>query len=288
MMEPILQPFAEQVGSVTRGRPTIPFVSNLTGTWITEAEANSPDYWASHLRGAVRFADGIEELTKEDAPILLEVGPGTTLTSLARFGAPGAAIVSSLGHVKDDRDDLGAVLTALGRLWLQGVKIDWKAFHARERRHRIPLPTYPFQRERYFVEPRLPAAAPVAVATPAQKVAVTIPVKVVSAPAASEVERTLSKVWCDLLGRQEVGLEDNFFDLGGDSLLLLRVQAKIHEIFHVELSPAEMFEHTTIAALGKRLGPKETKSPKLTAAQSRAQMQRAAIGAAPRQTAERS
>jgi acyl transferase domain-containing protein/aryl carrier-like protein len=153
MMDPILQPFADCVSRVKRGQPKIPFISNLTGTWITARDAADPQYWAKHLRNAVRFGDGIKELLKSGESILLEVGPGTTLTSLAKVQQqPGRMILSSSRHIRDQRSDVACLLTALGQLWLHGVQVDWAGFYAQENRHRIPLPTYAFQREKYWIE----------------------------------------------------------------------------------------------------------------------------------------
>ena len=84
MMDPIVRPFAECVAKVARHRPNIPFISNSTGAWISEAEATNPEYWAKHVRRTVRFADGIERVLSDPDRVLLEVGPGTTLCSLAR------------------------------------------------------------------------------------------------------------------------------------------------------------------------------------------------------------
>jgi len=157
MMDPILPSFVECVSRVKRGRPTIPFLSNLTGTWISDEDAVDPQYWANHLRQTVRFDDGIKELLGTGDSVLLEVGPGTTLSSLARLqpGVPvGCAIVSSLRHAREQQPDGASLLAALGQLWLHGVEVDWAGFHGHESRRRISLPTYPFQRERYWIEPR--------------------------------------------------------------------------------------------------------------------------------------
>ncbi len=150
MMEPVLAPFAERVRRARLSPPEIPFVSNVTGTWITAAEATDPLYWARHLRSAVRFADGVAALAAEPGRILLEIGPGNSLTSLAREA--GAEALASLPHPNDRRSDLAFLLTTLGRLWLAGAEVDWRAFHAAECRRRVPLPTYPFERRRYWVQ----------------------------------------------------------------------------------------------------------------------------------------
>jgi acyl transferase domain-containing protein/acyl carrier protein len=157
MMDPILDAFRDAVRKVKRNAPQLPYLSNVTGKWITTEEATSPDYWAKHLRGAVRFADGVGELLKDADAILLEVGPGNTLTTLSRLHpAKGAqhAFITSLRHPKETHPDVEVLLGALGRLWLAGVDADWDAFLGGERRRRIPLPTAPFERQKFWVEPK--------------------------------------------------------------------------------------------------------------------------------------
>jgi acyl transferase domain-containing protein/acyl carrier protein len=157
MMEPAIAPFIEMVKKVKRDPPQIPFVSNVSGTWITEAEAIDPEYWARHLRQTVRFAQGARELLQEPNRILVEIGPGQTLTTLAKQQLKGRTdqplVVPTLPPPKNNKSDDEALLTTLGRLWLGGVQLDWSAFYANERRHRIPLPSYPFERQRYWIEP---------------------------------------------------------------------------------------------------------------------------------------
>ncbi|MBT8332073.1 MAG: type I polyketide synthase, partial [Deltaproteobacteria bacterium] len=160
MMEPILQPFIQQIRKSTLNPPRTPFVSNVTGRWITPAEATDPGYWAKHLRQTVCFAQGAEALLKEPGSVLLEIGPGNTLSSLIRqhpAKSSDQVVLTSLRHPRDHHPDTAFLLNTLGRLWLAGVKIDWAGFYAREQRHRIPLPTYPFELQRYWVEPQTQA-----------------------------------------------------------------------------------------------------------------------------------
>jgi thioesterase domain-containing protein/NAD(P)-dependent dehydrogenase (short-subunit alcohol dehydrogenase family)/acyl carrier protein len=157
MMEPVLQPFTQRVSQVKLQPPKIPFVSNVTGTWITTAEAMDPSYWARHVRQTVRFAEGVAELVKEPDVILLEVGPGQTLGTLAKQHpnrGKGQVVLSSLRHPYDDQSDVVFLLNALGQLWLSGVQVDWSGFYANERRRRLPLPAYPFERQRYWIDPQ--------------------------------------------------------------------------------------------------------------------------------------
>ncbi len=131
----------------------IPFLSNVTGTWIQDGEAVDPSYWARHLRQPARFADGVSELLRAPGRVLLEVGPGN-LASLARrqATAAGVPVVSSTRRPGETGSDAGALACALGRLWTAGVRIDWRRVHGDERRRRIPLPTYPFERQRFWID----------------------------------------------------------------------------------------------------------------------------------------
>ena len=157
MMEPILEPFVQAVKKVKLNPPRIRFISNVTGTWITDDEATNPNYWGQHLRQTVKFSSGISQLLEQFEGIFLEVGPGRTLSTLTTQHLKPEAkqlVLTSLRHVKEQQSDVSFLLQTLGRLWLSGVEIDWSGFYAHERRHRLPLPTYPFERQRYWIEPR--------------------------------------------------------------------------------------------------------------------------------------
>ncbi|KAB8315460.1 SDR family oxidoreductase [Tolypothrix campylonemoides VB511288] len=157
MMEPIIEPFIKEVKKVKLNPPQIPFISNVTGTWITAEQVTDPNYWASHLRQTVQFAAGISALQQEPNRILLEVGPGRSLCTFVKshsHQATGQVVLPSLRHPKEQNSDVAFLLNILGRLWLAGAQIDWSGFYAHERRHRIPLPTYPFERKRYWIEPQ--------------------------------------------------------------------------------------------------------------------------------------
>ncbi len=155
MLDPILGEFEAYLRKLSLSEPTLPFVSNVTGTWIRADEARDPAYWVRHLRQPVRFADGLSTLTAEGGHALLEVGPGRTLTSLAQAHPTASAnrlVVPSLRHPKDPVTDAEALLAATGRLWAAGVDPDWNAFFGAGRR-RVSLPTYSFDHERHWIEP---------------------------------------------------------------------------------------------------------------------------------------
>jgi acyl transferase domain-containing protein/thioesterase domain-containing protein/acyl carrier protein len=157
MMESILEPFRREVEKIQLQSPTIPFVSNLTGTWITPEAATNPNYYVQHLRSCVRFAEGLTQFFDDPDQILLEVGPGRTLSTLAKRHPkkPQAQITAtSLRHPQEDIADITFLLKSLGQLWLAGVEVDWQAFYGEDQHYRVPLPTYPFERQRYWIEPK--------------------------------------------------------------------------------------------------------------------------------------
>jgi acyl transferase domain-containing protein/acyl carrier protein len=155
MMEPISQTFAALIEEKKPRPPQIPYISNVTGTWIRDDEATSPRHWAEHLRRTVRFGDGIRELLKDKSSVLLEVGPGQTLSTLARHQCDKTGIervVASMPRPTRDVSESEYLLTAAAGLWLNDAGIDWQGFHRHDRRRRLPLPTYPFERQRFWVD----------------------------------------------------------------------------------------------------------------------------------------
>ena len=156
MMDPILDQFEQELARAAPRAPTRRFCSNLTGTWIKSEEAIDPGYWVKHLRHTVRFADNLTALLEDPNRVLLEVGPGKTLTTFAQQHSerkPSQALVHSLRHPKDGTPDTAFMLGALGHLWNCGLTLDWRRYYDGERRVRVPLPTYAFQRKRFWIEP---------------------------------------------------------------------------------------------------------------------------------------
>jgi acyl transferase domain-containing protein/acyl carrier protein len=157
MMEAVIPPFAAAVRQVRRSSPRLPLISNLTGTWMTPEEATDPEYWARQLREPVLFADACTVLLADTRRLFLEVGPGRTLQALVRQ-APGGAerlTVTTLPRPGERDGDSAVFLRALGQLWTAGVPVDWSGFESDGRR-RVPLPTYPFERQGYWLEPQEP------------------------------------------------------------------------------------------------------------------------------------
>jgi len=154
---PLLEPFVQALNKVKLNPPRLRFISNVTGSWITNEQATNPSYWGQHLRQTVRFSAGISQLLEQFEGVFLEVGPGRTLSTLTTQHLKSQAkqqVLSSLHHAKEPQSDVKFLLQTLGRLWLAGVEIDWSGFYTHEHRHRLPLSTYPFERQRYWIEPK--------------------------------------------------------------------------------------------------------------------------------------
>ena len=155
MMAAAAAEFETVVAQVKLNSPSVPFLSNVTGDWITPGQATSPAYWAMHLRQTVRFGDGLGRLIAAPEWTLLEVGPGTALSTLARQHPERRVeqpVTATMRHLRERRDDDAVLLEAVGDLWSGGVDVDWRQFYADEKRGRVHLPTYPFERQRYWID----------------------------------------------------------------------------------------------------------------------------------------
>lgn len=239
LVDPAVGRFSAAVAQMRLQQPQVPFISNVTGTWITGAQATDPEYWGRQLRETVHFARGLTTLCAEypDA-VLVEVGPGHTLRGIVAANTPAPEVVSMLG---DRTGDSATVATAAaGRLWAAGAELAWQHFGAP--RQRVPLPTYPFERERLWMTPPRPVAGKPVKQTPsvpaAQEALVTETVSQVDVPDAAVVEQ----IWCEALGVPSVQADDNFFDLGGDSLIAARIVTAIGERCHIKVSVAELWD----------------------------------------------
>ena len=156
LLDEVLPEFRAYLDGITLRPPTLPWVSNLTGTWIDAAQATDPGYWVDHLRNTVRFSDCISTLVEDSSRILLEVGPGVTLTSLVRMHADakaGQAPIATMRHADDTIEDDAALLGAIGRIWAAGGTLDTDRLFADGPRQRVGLPTYAFQTQRFFIAP---------------------------------------------------------------------------------------------------------------------------------------
>jgi acyl transferase domain-containing protein len=155
MMAPILDEFSEIVREIPLKTPEIPYISNLTGKWLGVEEPSDPRYWANHLRGTVRFHDGLKQLLKKEDAIFIEIGAGNTLYTLARHHEnrrPRQVFINLVRHPGESAADDRYLLKKIGQLWLYGTRVNWQAIHEGEIRYRLPLPTYSFEGKRYWIE----------------------------------------------------------------------------------------------------------------------------------------
>jgi acyl transferase domain-containing protein len=153
MMDPILEPFEKRLRNIPLRPPQIPYLSNLSGTWIKAEEAIEPAYWARHLRDTVRFSDCLNELFRHPGRILLEVGPGNALTSLARQHSKDAGtVLQSLPHPREKVPALRFALQTLAKIWVSGGNTNWYTLHEPDFAQRVPLPTYPFEHQKFWID----------------------------------------------------------------------------------------------------------------------------------------
>lgn len=257
MMESAVGAFAEILRGVQFRAPQLPLASNLSGGWIGSG-AVDPEYWARHLRGTVRFGDNLSAVeTLFAAPLLLEVGPGNTLCAIARQHPEGVAklpSVATVRHPSQNVSDQAYFLRALGALWCHGADIDLSSFYAGEKRKRVPLPAYPFERERFWLgtidrvsetdgkrkkglESRL---------TDSRLNLERMDTGVKPLADRKPKEEDLIRIWCKALGVAHVGADDDFFDLGGHSLLAVGIMTELEKSFGMRLPLSLLIEAPTI------------------------------------------
>ena len=256
MMDPILQPLTDVVRSMQLGAPEIPYLSCVSGDWVTAQETGSPDYWARHCRATVRFADALDTLlAAQDGPcVLVEVGAGRVLGTLARAAAArsgnaAVTVLASLPEAVRETNDHRTMAEAIGRLWVEGAAPDWQALTIM-RRGVISLPTYSFERALHWIDAPGSASARVA-AAPKQEV------QVLTQSRNSEVQAAVLSILQNLSGSDlsQESAGTSFLELGFDSLLLSQVAQDLHRRFEVKVSFRQLLgELSSVAALVEFIG----------------------------------
>jgi phthiocerol/phenolphthiocerol synthesis type-I polyketide synthase E len=251
LTEPILEYFGQAVSRVRRNAPSIPWISDQSGLAVSPEEVADPGYWTAHLRQTVRFEDTLRTVLNASDDVLLEVGPGRTLIELARRHSACDArrrLVATVPRADDSLPAGVALLAAAGSLWQAGVPVRWEALHQGQACRRIPLPAYPFERQRFCLEG--PNEAAPQAAADASAIAFECPElsRELVAPA-GPTQRSLATIFRAVLGHGQVGIHDNFFDLGGDSLFASQIVAAVRRELGAAITIRAIYQAPTIAQL---------------------------------------
>lgn len=276
MVDPVIAPLLEHVRGVKLAAPKIPYVSCVTGDWIQPAEATSPDYWARHARAPVRFADGIVKAGELPSALFLEVGPGATLSALALQATKGRNIpaIASMQDAARERSDRDCLLESVGRLWVHGIVPDWRAIHGTAR-VRVPLPTYPFERSRHWIEapsiaaPLAPDPSAQLLVVPAnapnfkpQNVSVMEQIPVDNR--ISDLSTVLADIFEELSGERPAATDaqTSFLEMGYDSLFLTQVAQKIQSKTKVKVTFRQLLgDFSTLPRLAAHLAEQMPAAP---------------------------
>ncbi|RJS17716.1 non-ribosomal peptide synthetase [Corallococcus sp. H22C18031201] len=267
VVEPLMAELARAVASMRLQAPKVPYVSSATGTWIRAEEATDPEYWARQMRQPVRFATGLAFLVAEGCSVLLEVGPGQDLTALCRPLArqDKRIVVAPSLRRRPTESDYRGLLQSFGDLWCAGVDGAWAQLASGEKRRRVALPTYPFEEQPFTLAgpsaESLPApgpgpAAPSTFVPGAVRASAAprseVPVATASAPL-SDIQQRVLEIWHERLGAVEIGLNDDFLELGGNSLMAAQMLTRLRETFSVQLPLSALFEAPTVAGIAARI-----------------------------------
>ncbi|WP_394839104.1 FkbM family methyltransferase [Pendulispora rubella] len=227
----MMRPIADRVTALAKTyaprAPAIPYVSNVTGRFITEAEVLDPAYWAAHLCSPVRFREGLHTLAERPERVFLEVGPGQSLSSIVLLdpgiGArPDRLIVASMRHAYDPQSDTVALFKAVSRLWVENAALDAAALPAQ------PLADHASDAETHGTTPSTPTA---------------------EAELETRTERDLAAIWSQLLPGHKIGPTTSFFELGGNSLTATRLINRIQRSFRVSFPLRRIYEAGTLRAM---------------------------------------
>ena len=257
LMDPVIPEFTGFLSRLTLREPQIPMLSNVTGTWMSAGEATNPATWVRQIRATVRFSDELDVLLADPFRVLVEVGPGGTLTGSAirhpRWSS-GHRTVRLMRHQVQNKDDHATFLLSLGQLWSAGIDVDWKAPSAGRRQRQVSLPGYPFVRQRHWVDYNATSRW---TEGPAAKNGMAVEPSAghtgaASANGKSPMESTLQRIWAQCLGVGSVDRNANFFELGGDSLIAISV-AMTAANEGLDLTPQDLYENQTVVALARTL-----------------------------------
>ncbi|SON62539.1 Phthiocerol/phenolphthiocerol synthesis polyketide synthase type I PpsE [Mycobacterium simulans] len=247
-MNPMLGEFEAFLSRQQLRVPQTPLLSNLTGTWMSAEQVADPASWARQISSTIRFADELDVVLSDPGRILVEVGPGGSLTGSAMRHprwSNGHHAVRLMRHPIQNVDDRDTFLRGLGELWSAGIDVDWAPL--RPGRPRIvSLPGYPFARQRHWIDPKPTVWTPAP--TNGASVAAGATTVEVAPTGQSQTEATLQRIWQQSMGVSSIDRHANFFDLGGDSLMAISI-AMTAANEGLTITPQDLYEHPTLASL---------------------------------------
>jgi acyl transferase domain-containing protein len=279
LMESIRGAFEGEVAAFTLNAPQIPYVSNVTADWISAEEAADPGYYGRHMCGTVRFSESIDRLLTMENAVFVEIGPGRLLSNILRQHAQESGqparhrVVNVVKHQQEKAPDDYYLAAKLGELWLYGVNIDWQAFYGEEKRRKLSLPLYEFEKKRFWIDEDpfkqlmekisgAPAPETAVEEAPEQDTPDEVEVEEefyygfdeahYEVPR-DELEQAVAQLWQDFLGFERIGIQDNFFEINGDSLTATQLISRLQQVYPVEISLQDFFEEPTIAHLSERI-----------------------------------
>jgi len=270
LVAPVLPQFNEVVSQISFGQPQVPYLSNVTGHTITPQDLAQPDYWARHFKGTVRFAQNLQNVLQNEQVVLIEVGPGRTLSAFARQYLSQKAhhkIVNLVRHPQEEASDQQYFMASLGKLWQAGLNPDWQALHQDYTPARVALPNYPFARIKYPLgqdvtsllaqirqggQLQLPNAAAFEAQEERTPLGLERPeLSTHYQKAQTHTQQKLCALYQNFFGLEKVGIHDDFFELGGDSLKAMTLLGHINKAFDISLTVPQFFKRTAVGQLAQ-------------------------------------
>jgi glutamate-1-semialdehyde-2,1-aminomutase len=248
LMEPILDTFEQTAAQIPRQALNLPMISNLTAQKILPGNIIEANHWRQHTRNTVKFAAGMDTLFQEGYELFLEIGPNPILSSMGKLFHPPKTAITWLPSLSKKQQDWQVLLTSLSTLYMKGKNINWLGVDKDYQRQRVSLPTYPFQRQYYWI--------------PRENVKMTENSSILSSSTSTSsiitrqalIQKNLQKLVADVLQLSEVDISASFFEMGADSILLAEVRQTIENTYDISISLRQFFEDlSSIEALSTYL-----------------------------------
>lgn len=270
LMNCILPEFEKSFENIKLRTPKIPFTSNVSGKFITNEQVVSKKYWISQISSTVRFFDCVSTVMDINQPVFIEIGPGQEVSALVKRIASNdkhqPEVINMLRHKNRDISDLKFLFIKVLQLVSSNIELNWDNFFNGENRNKVSLPTYPYNRQKYWLtgnvenltsntkssnlEINSHVESP-SIISKSNKIFKENRGTITSkfAEPRNETETKMQRVWCQLFGYETIGVEDNFFELGGDSLKAISLINRIYEVFSKKVIIKEFFRNPSIAQL---------------------------------------